>query len=184
MRRKIILIIAAFIVINEIHAQTIESEVVNQINKIRLTFGGPTKGLSPFVRNAALDSAAMYHAKWIVASGIRSHIEDRVAGGIKPLTEFWDRAAKYGVTAYAENLIQYCRYVKKDDSIDISKSASGAVIAWKNSPGHFENILFKMNPKVEPRIGVAIIPYPDYEDFCIVMVVGANVDANGKLIEK
>lgn len=183
MRMILLLISICFGIYSNIYAQTIENEVVSKINEIRLQFGGPAKGLSPFVRNSALDSAAMYHAKWIVASRIRSHFEDRVAGGIKPLPNFWDRASKYNVSAYAENLIQYCRFVKQSDSIDISKTANLIVVAWKNSPGHLENILFTMTPKVEPRIGIAIAPYPDYEDFCIVMVVGANVDSDGNIIQ-
>lgn len=163
-------------------AQTVETEVIKQINQLRLQMGGPAKGLSPFVRNAALDSAAMYHAKWVVASGIRSHVETQSANGIKALPEFTDRAAKYGVTAYAENFIQYCLYVKTGDKVDAKATATRAFEAWKKSPGHYANMLYTMPKIVEARIGIAIVPYTETE-FCIVMVVGANLDKNGQIIK-
>ena len=162
--------------------QTVETEVIKQINQLRLQMGGPEKGLSPFVRNAALDSAAMYHAKWVVASGISSHVETQSAKGIKALPEFTDRAAKYGVTAYAENFIQYCLYVRTGDKVDTKATATRAFAAWKKSPGHYANMLYTMPKIVEARIGIAIVPYNETE-FCIVMVVGANVDENGQFIK-
>ena len=181
--KKILSTIILLASVSLCQGQTIETEVIKQINKIRLENGGPDKGLSSFVRNARLDSAARYHAKWIVASGTGGHTETKSAGGIKPLPEFWDRAAKYGAVAYAENLIQYCFYVKSGNSIDATKTATAAVIAWKKSPGHLANMLYTMPRQVEPRIGVAVVPYPNSDEFCIVMVVGANVDANGQIIK-
>lgn len=163
-------------------AQTVETEVIKQINQLRLQMGGPDKGLSPFVRNSALDSAAMYHAKWVVASGIRGHVETKSVNGIKALPEFTDRAAKYGVTAYAENLIQYCFYDKAGGKVDAKATATGVFTAWKKSPGHYANMLFSMTKSVEARIGIAIVAY-DEDEFCIVMVVGANVDSNGQIIK-
>ena len=162
--------------------QTIETEVIKQINALRLQMGGPTAGLSPFVRNSALDSAAMYHAKWVVASGIGSHTETKTVAGIKALAEPWDRAAKYGVTAYAENLIQYSFCVKAGDKVDVKATANGVFQSWKKSKGHYDNMLFKMAKVVEPRIGIAIVKHSE-EEFCIVMVVGANVDSDGQLIK-
>lgn len=163
-------------------AQTVETEVIKQINQLRLQMGGPAKGLSPFVRNAALDSAAMYHSKWVVASGIRSHVETQSVNGIKALPEFTDRAAKYGVTAYAENFIQYCLYVRTGNKVDAKATATRAFEAWKKSPGHYANMLYTMPKIVEARIGIAIVPYNETE-FCIVMVVGANLDKNGQIIK-
>ena len=163
-------------------SQTVETEVIKQINQLRLQMGGPAKGLKPFVRNAALDSAAAYHARWIVASGIGSHTETKSVNGIKALPEFTDRAAKYGVTAYAENLIKYCQYITKGSSVDVKATSNLAFIAWKNSPGHYANMLFSAPQSVEIRIGIAVVPYDEYT-YCIVMVVGANVDSNGQVIK-
>lgn len=181
MHLKIMLALYVFLMMNGLHAQTLEREIINQINKIRLAHGGAAKGLSPFVRNAALDSAALYHAKWVVASGIRSHVEDRIAGGIEPLPEFWNRAAKYGVTAYAENLIQYCNYEKNGDSIKVPQTAARVVSSWKNSPGHLTNMLFSAPSEIELGIGMAVVPYQDLYDFCVVMVVGAHADEIGTI---
>lgn len=179
MHLKIMLALSVLLTINGLHAQTLERELVNQINKIRLTHGGSAKGLSPFVQNPALDSAALYHAKWVVASGIRSHVEDRVSGGIEPLPEFWNRAEKYGVTAYAENLLQYCSFELNGDSIKFPQTASKVVTSWKNSPGHLSNMLFSAPPEIELGIGIAIVPHQDLYGFCVVMVVGASVDEKG-----
>lgn len=178
--KKLAALVLIFISVT-VSAQTIETEVIKQINQLRLELGGANKGLSPFVRNSALDSAAMYHAKWVALTGINSHTETQAAPGIKPLAEPWDRAAKYGVTAYAENFIQYCIYVKAGDKVDAKSTAARVFKAWKNSPAHYEAMLYAMPKIVEARIGVAIVPYNENE-FCIVMVVGANVDANGQII--
>lgn len=163
-------------------SQSLESSVISKINELRAKSGGPDKGLSAFVRNAALDSAALYHAKWVVASGIRGHVETKSVAGIKALPEFWDRAAKYGATAYCENLIQYINYVKVGTKVDVNKTAIDVVTCWKNSPGHLDNMLYTMPKIVEARIGIAIVPYGENE-FCIVMVVGANIDHNGNLVK-
>lgn len=179
--KKLAALVVFFISVT-VSAQTIETEVIKQINQLRLQMGGPEKGLSPFVRNSALDSAAAYHAKWMVATGLNSHVETKSAPGIKALPEPWDRAAKYGATAYAENCIQYCLYVRKNGVLDVKASATRAFTAWKNSPGHYSTMLFTAPRAVELRIGVAIVPYDDY-NYCIVMVVGANVDSNGQVIK-
>jgi uncharacterized protein YkwD len=163
-------------------SQSLEAVVILKINELRAKNGGPDKGLSAFVRNAALDSAAMYHAKWVVASGISSHIETKSVSSIKAIPEFWDRAAKYGATAYCENLIQYINYVKVGIPVEVNKTAINVVTCWKNSPGHLDNMLFTMPKMVEARIGIAIVQY-DETEFCVVMVVGANVDRNGNLIK-
>lgn len=161
--------------------QTIESELIKNINQLRLQMGGPSKGLSPFVRNSLLDSAAMYHAKWLVLSGMNSHIETNSINGIKALANFTDRAAKYGSSAYAENIITVCPYVKVGNKVDVTQTAKNAFTLWKNSQGHLNNMLFTMTSLVEARIGIAIVPYNN-NSYCIVMVVGANVDADGNII--
>lgn len=182
MKKLAALVLLFFTVSFTVSAQTVETEVIKLINELRLQMGGPAKGLKPFVRNAALDSAAAYHARWIVASGIGSHTETKSVNGIKALPEVSDRAAKYGATAHAENLIKYCQYVTKGDSVDAKATAKLAFIAWKNSPGHYENMLFSAIPVVELRIGMAVVPYDEYT-YCIVMVVGSNLDSNGQLIK-
>jgi uncharacterized protein YkwD len=179
--KKLAALVLIFISVTSF-AQTIETEVIKQINGLRLQMGGPEKGLSPFVRNAALDSAAMYHAKWMVATGVNSHIETQSAPGIKALAEPWDRAAKYGVTAYAENCIQYCMYTKNGGAINPKSTATAVFQAWKKSQAHYEVMLYSMPKIVEARIGIAIVEY-NKDEFCIVMVVGANVDHNGNLIK-
>lgn len=169
-----------FFSLNFSFSQSIETELLLKINALRKTMGGINAGLSPFVRNTALDSAALYHAKWVVVSGIGSHVETNTVAGIKALTEPWDRAAKYGVTAYAENLIQYNFYHKDGNTIDEKATATGVFECWKKSKGHYENMVFKMTKIVEPRIGIALVNYNN-DEFCIVMLIGANVDSNGQL---
>jgi uncharacterized protein YkwD len=183
MKKIFILLVSLSSIFTTSFAQSIENAIIKQINQLRLQKGGPDSGLSPFVRNSALDSAAMYHARWVVASGLRSHTETREAGSIKPLPGFWDRSAKYGATSIAENLIQYCQYVKSGETVDTFKTATVAFTSWKNSPGHLANMLITMPKQVQARIGLAIVPYSDGNYFCIVMVVGANIDTNGQLIK-
>lgn len=179
--KKLAALVLIFISVTSF-GQTVETEVIKQINALRLEMGGVDKGLKPFVRNSALDSAAMYHAKWVVATGINSHVETKSAPGIKALPEVWDRAARYGVTAYAENFIQYCMYAKTGDNVNVKETATRVFQAWKKSQGHYEAMLYSMPKVVEARIGIAIVAY-DEDEFCIVMVVGANVDQNGNLIK-
>ena len=181
--KKLIILMAVALISSVTLSQTIESSLIKKINELRLQHGGPANGLSPFIRTSSLDSAAMYHAHWVVASGIGSHIESKSAKGIIPLAEFWDRSAKYGATAYCENLIQSCLYVKSDTILNINQTATRAFETWKKSPGHLANILFSMPKNVEPRVGIAIVPQPDGDSFCIVMVVGSNVDRTGHLIK-
>ena len=180
--KKIVTTLIMILTVQAVFAQTIETELIKQINQLRLQMGGPDSGLSPFVRNSALDSAAMYHAKWVVASGIGGHVETKPAGGIAPLAQPWDRAAKYGVTAYCENLIQYNEYVMTGNRVDVKKTALSVFLCWKNSKGHYDNMLYTMSKKCEARIGIAIVKRTD-GSFCIVMIVGANVDKYGNLIK-
>ncbi len=179
---KTVIILVTIFITSTTCAQTIETEVIKKINELRLELGGPDKGLSMFVRNAALDSAAMYHAKWLVASGLSGHIETKSVSGINALPDIIDRAAKYHATAFAENLIVNCIYYKVNDKLNISETANIAYTSWKNSPGHYANMVLQMPKTVEARIGIAIVPQ-DNESFCIVMVVGANIDASGQLIK-
>lgn len=163
-------------------SQTIETETIRQINALRLQMGGSDSGLSPFVRNSALDSAAAYHAKWVVASGIGSHTETKTAAGIKPLAEPWDRSAKYGATSLCENLIQYSIYVRNGSTVDAKATAARVVAAWKKSQGHYDNMMYRFPKQLEARIGIAVVPQED-GSFCIVMIVGANIDQYGNLIK-
>ena len=163
-------------------AQTVEEEVIKSTNALRLELGGPNRGLSAFVRNSSLDSAAMYHAKWVVASGISGHIETKSVPGIKALTDVGDRASKYGATAFAENLISECIYVKVNGTVNIKETADLAFSSWKNSPGHYANMTLSMPKEIQPRIGIAIAQYSE-DIFCIVMVIGANIDSQGHITE-
>ena len=181
---KTIIAILTFLTVTvSASSQTVEDLVVKKTNALRAQIGGTTKGLAPFVRNSSLDSAAMYHARWVVASGIGSHTETKPVKGIVPLATCADRAAKYGVTAFAENLIAWSAYSVNDDGKVLnSVTAEKLMTLWKNSPGHLANLLSEYSSKLEPRIGIAICQY-DQNYFCIVMIIGSNVDANGQLIK-
>lgn len=172
---KNLVLLFAFLISTTVgFSQSLESSVISKINELRAKSGGPNKGLSPFVRNAALDSAALYHANWVVASGCaKCHVETKSLPGITAIPEFWDRAAKYGVTADAENLIRYVGYTKVDNSIDIKSSANTAFLMWKKSVGHLTNMLTLYPKELEARIGIASVPNGE-EGFCIVMLVGSN----------
>jgi uncharacterized protein YkwD len=155
-------------------SQTIEMEVIRKINQLRVQNGGLSKNLGPLVRNSGLDSAAMYHARWIVASNCtQCHVETKSLPGIKALPEFWDRAAKYGVMADAENLIRYVSYEKVNGSIDPKQSANTAFLMWKASSGHLENMLLTFDKSQNSEIGIAVVPNGQ-EGFCIVMLIGSN----------
>lgn len=147
--------------------------------------GGVDSGWINFVRSPALDSAAMYHAKWLsrFPSGIENpHLETKSFSDQKALLQCTDRAIKFGATAYAENLIQFCPYSKKDGKIDILASAKLAFEGWEESPGHLANMLLRISQDLEGRIGLAVVPR-DSNYFIIVMIVGENLDYQGNVIK-
>ena len=156
------------------YSQTLELEVIRQINQIRIQLGGPTKGLSQFSRSTGLDLAAAHHAKWLVKSKINSHIETLSVDGLNTLSTFTDRAYSYNSIAFAENFILYSRYIKRNGSVDIKSTAEAVVNSWVHSPNHYAALTFTMPKTIEAQIGVFIVPHNEYE-FCIVMLVGANL---------
>ena len=91
------------------------------------------KGLSPVVADVTLNRAAEVQARAIAEAGSLSH------------GQFASRMSSFGINGYsAENLVAG------------SKTVEQAIVRWKNSPGHNQNLLM---PEAR-RIGIAYASSP------------------------
>jgi uncharacterized protein YkwD len=92
-----------------------------------------SKGLSPVVADATLNRAAEVQARAVAEAGALSH------------GEFSSRMASFGINGYsAENLVAGSTTIEQ------------AMVRWKASPGHNENLLL---PQAR-RIGIAYAKSP------------------------
>jgi uncharacterized protein YkwD len=92
-----------------------------------------SKGLSPVIADATLNRAAEVQARAVAEAGALSH------------GQFANRMSSFGVNGYsAENLVAG------------SKTVEQAMIRWKASPGHNQNLLM---PQAR-RVGIAYAKSP------------------------
>jgi uncharacterized protein YkwD len=104
-----------------------------------------SRGLSPVVADATLNRAAEVQARAVAEAGALSH------------GQFASRMTSFGINGYsAENLVAG------------SKTVEHAIVRWKNSPGHNQNLLM---PEAR-RIGIAYASSPGagYEHYWVLVL--------------
>lgn len=101
-------------------ATQLESQFLSLINQYR-----QSNGLGTLSRNSALDTASRLHSKDMAVNGYFSHTS---LDGRSP----WTRMAQAGYS---------CNGAKGENIAAGYSSAQAAFNAWKNSPGHNENML-------------------------------------------
>lgn len=144
-------------------AQPTPTGILNEVNRFR-----KAQGLAPAKLNAKHNQAAQLQAEWIATTGIFSHKQTISANGLPILTNPWDRGTRVGASVVAENLYQLPA---------ASATSAHIVSGWIQSPGHRENMLYRVPDEIECRVGIAIVRSkvsPD--EIIVVLVIGDNVD--------
>lgn len=101
-------------------ATQLETQFLSLINQYR-----QSNGLGTLSRNSALDTAARLHSKDMAVNGFFSHTS---LDGRSP----WTRMAQAGYS---------CNGAKGENIAAGYSTAQAAFNAWRNSPGHNENML-------------------------------------------
>lgn len=160
---KLLNFILALLIGISVEAQPTPTAILNEVNKFRAE-----QGLAPAKLNPKHSEAARIQAEWIATTGIFSHEQSRAANGLPLLPNPWDRGRRVGASIVAENLYQ----------LPVgSATAVHIVDGWIKSPGHRENLLYRVPPEIECRVGVAIVKSKvSPGEVIVVLVIGDNVD--------
>lgn len=142
-----ILMLFSFINLPAQDDRSIEKLSLEKINSIREEFNA-----KPLNRNARLDSAAAYQARWCAENNNLTHT--RPSGRLRSV-EDRIKYVKYKCDYSGENIL----YFMPDDDETEEEMAAELVQQWKDSPGHYAN----MRNKFYQDTGFAVAWSPDRE---------------------
>jgi hypothetical protein len=169
---RLINFIMALIIGISAQAQPTAHEILQQVNKFR-----KEQGLAAAKAHPGQTKAAQAHADWVASTGIYDHEQTRAANGLPLMVNPWDRGAHFGATVVAENLFLLSKYATAADVVD----------GWIKSPGHRENMLYRVAdyPELECRIGIGIgFLKSNPDQMIVVLVMGDNVDPSSGEVRK
>lgn len=149
MKRLLVLFVLGFFGLAASGQSLTDKLIIKEINRIR-----KENGLAPYVWDSAMTKAADHHARWVAATGLRSHNETVAVPGIKTLFSSQDRFAEYGAFGFGENLIAY--YPVFEPAV----TAVGTVELWMQSPPHKAMLLAPVKGGT-PIIGVGSATHGD-----------------------
>ena len=181
--RKFLLLPLLCLPINLYSQTKLEKLIVDEVNAFRTKLC-----LDSVYYSKDLSKATKHHAEWMAKSGIFSHEETKTVPGIKTLRNLQDRFKEYCMRPWNDGTyflgsnenIQICFTSKWDTNkqgwvkIPLEELAKNIVKNFEDSPGHKENMMYRVNPRnLRGFIGISVMPTKDDISY-VVMSFGGD----------